>query len=78
MLITSLRLPTHWRPAQIEIRYANEDIGEVPFEIISRIRNTFDCCIEKNEVVLLTENGRLWNAITIITIIIIIITKKEV
>jgi phosphatidylserine/phosphatidylglycerophosphate/cardiolipin synthase-like enzyme len=62
MLITSLRLPT-WRPAQIEIRYANEDIGEVPFEIISRIKKTFDCCIEQNEVVLLTGNVRLWNAI---------------
>jgi two-component system sensor histidine kinase VicK len=58
-----LRLPTHWHPAQIEIRYTIEDIGEVPFEIISRIKNTFDCCIEQNELVLLTENGRIWNTI---------------
>ncbi len=63
MLITSLKLPTHWHPAQIEIRYTSEDIAEVPFEIISRIKNTFDCCIEQNELVLLTENGRLWNTI---------------
>jgi hypothetical protein len=62
MLITSLILPT-WHQVQIEIRYANEDIAEVPFEIISHIKNTFDCCIEQNEVVLLTQNGRLWNAI---------------
>jgi hypothetical protein len=38
-------------------------IEEVPFEIISRVNNTFDCCIGQNEVTLVTENGRLWNAI---------------
>jgi len=58
MLIISLRLPS-----QIEIRYANDDIAEVPFEIISHTKNTFDYCIEQKEVVLLTENGRLWNTI---------------
>jgi predicted oxidoreductase (fatty acid repression mutant protein) len=58
MVIISLRLPS-----QIEIRYANDDIAEVPFEIISHTKNTFDYCIEQKEVVLLTENGRLWNTI---------------
>jgi hypothetical protein len=63
MTLISLRLPTHWRPAQIEIQYANEDIAKIPFEIISRIKNTFDCCIDQDEVALIRENERLWNAI---------------
>lgn len=62
-MITSLRLPTHWRPAQVEIQYANEEIANIPFEIISRIKNTFDCCIDQDEAVLIMENERLWNAI---------------
>ena len=62
-MITSLRLPTHWHQAQIEIRYANEDIGKIPFEIISHVKNTFDCCIDQDEVILIRENERLWNAI---------------
>jgi hypothetical protein len=56
-------LPTHWRPSQIEIRYDNEDIGKIPFKIISRIKNTFDCCIDRDEVILIRENQMLWNAI---------------
>ena len=56
-------MPTHWHPAQIEIRYSDEDIGKIPFEIISSIKNTFDCCIDQNEVALIMENERLWNAI---------------
>jgi hypothetical protein len=62
-MITSLRLPTHWRPSQIETRYANEDIEKIPFEIISGIKNTFDCCIDQDEVILIRENEKLWNAI---------------
>ena len=60
---TLLTLSTHWRPAQIEIEHANEDISKLPLEIISNIKETFDCCIDQNEVVLLTENEKLWNAI---------------
>jgi len=56
-------LPTHWRPARVEIRYANEDIADIPFEIISRIRSTFDCCVDQDEAILIRENERLWNAI---------------
>jgi len=63
MLIISLRLPTQWRPSQIETRYSNEDIEKIPFEIISRIKNTFDCCIDQDEVILIRENEKLWNAI---------------
>jgi hypothetical protein len=63
MMITSLRLPIHWRQAQIEIRYASENIGKITFEIISHVKNTFDCCIDQDEVILIMENERLWNAI---------------
>ena len=56
-------MPTQWRPAQIEIQYDNEEIAKLPLEIISNIKETFDCCIEQNEMSLLTENERLWNAI---------------
>src|SRR5215813_6244697 len=63
MMITCLRLPTHWPPSQIETRYSNEDIGKIPFEIISHIKKTFDCCIDQDEVVLIRENEKLWNAI---------------
>jgi hypothetical protein len=62
-MITCLRLPTHWPPSQIETRYSNEDIEKIPLEIISRIKNTFDCCIDQDEVVLIRENEKLWNAI---------------
>jgi hypothetical protein len=58
-----LTLPTYWRPAQIEIQYANEDIAKLPLKIISNIKDTFDCCIDQNEMALLTENEKLWNAI---------------
>jgi hypothetical protein len=49
--------------AQIEIRYANEDLGKIPFEIISHVKNTFDSCIDQDEAILIRENERLWNAI---------------
>jgi hypothetical protein len=49
------------RPSQIEIRYDNEDIGKIPFKIISRIKNTFDCCIDQE--ILIRDNERLWNTI---------------
>jgi hypothetical protein len=62
MVITSLRLPT-WRPAEIEIRYANDDIAKLPFEIISRAKNTFDCCIDQDKANLIRNNDRLWSAI---------------
>jgi hypothetical protein len=58
-----LTLSTHWRPAQIEIQHANEDIAKLPLEIISNIKETFDCCIDLNEVALITENEKLWDAI---------------
>jgi two-component system sensor histidine kinase VicK len=58
-----LSLPTHWRPAQIEIQHANQDIAKIPFEIISCIKNTFDCCVDQDEVALIMEDERLWNAI---------------
>ena len=51
MMITCLRLPTHWPPSQIETRYSNEDIEKISFEIISHIKNTFDCCIDQDEVI---------------------------
>src|SRR5712691_1839916 len=60
MLVT---LSTHWRPAQIEIQHASEDIAKLPLEIILNIKETFDCCIDLNEVALVTENEKLWNAI---------------
>src|SRR5215469_16526247 len=63
MMITCLRLPTHWPPSQIETRYSSEDIGKIPFEIISLIKKTFDCCVDQDEVILIRENERLWNAI---------------
>jgi len=47
-------LPTHWRTAQIEIQYDNEEIAKLPLEIVSNIKETFDCCIEQNEMSLLT------------------------
>ena len=58
-----LTLSTHWRPAQIEIQHASEDIAKLPLEIISNIKESFDCCIDLNEVALITENEKLWNAI---------------
>jgi len=58
-----LTLPTHWRPAQIEVQYANEEIAKLPLKIISNIKETFDCCIDQNEVTLLTQNEKLCNAI---------------
>src|SRR5215467_12254461 len=63
MMIRSLRLPTHWPPSQIETRYGNDDIEKIPFEIISHIKKTFDCCIDQDKVVLIRENEKLWNAI---------------
>lgn len=59
MTITSLRLPTLWRPAQIEI----EDISKIPLEIISSVKNSLDCCIDQDKVTLLTENETLRNSI---------------
>jgi two-component system sensor histidine kinase VicK len=56
-------LSTHWLPAQIEIQHAGEDIAKLPLEIISNIKESFDCCIDLNEVALITENEKLWNAI---------------
>jgi hypothetical protein len=47
---------------QIEIEHAIEDISKLPLEIISNTKETFDCCIDQNEVALLTENEKLWNA----------------
>jgi hypothetical protein len=58
-----LTLSTHWRPAQIEIQHASEAIAKLPLEIISNIKETFDCCVDLNEVVLITENEKLWNAL---------------
>jgi len=58
-----LTLPTHWRPAQIEVQYANEEIAKLPLKIISNIKKTFNCCIDQNEVTLLTQNEKLCNAI---------------
>ncbi|MDQ6866492.1 MAG: hypothetical protein M3044_22025, partial [Thermoproteota archaeon] len=49
-----LSLSTHWRPAQIEIQHASEDIANLPLEIISNIKESFDCCIDLNEVALIT------------------------
>ena len=56
-------MSTHWRPAQIEIQHASEDIAKLPLEIISNIKETFDCCIDLDEVALITENEKLWNMI---------------
>jgi two-component system sensor histidine kinase VicK len=58
-----LTLSTHWRPAQIEIQHASEDIAKLPLEIISNIKESFDCCVDLNEVAQITENEKLWNAI---------------
>jgi hypothetical protein len=58
-----LTLSTHWRPAQIEIQHASEDISKLPLQIISNIKESFDSCIDLNEVALITENEKLWNAI---------------
>jgi hypothetical protein len=59
-------MPTHWRPAQIEIQYSDEDIANIPLEIISSIKNTFDFCIDQNEVALIMENESVWNAIKVL------------
>jgi hypothetical protein len=56
-------MPTRWRPAQIEIQYIEEDISKIPFEIISSVKHTFDFCIDQNEVALIMENVKSWNAI---------------
>ena len=56
-------MPTCWRPAQIEIQYSDEDISNIPFEIISNIKYTFDFCIDQNEAALIMENVKSWNAI---------------
>jgi hypothetical protein len=56
-------MPTHWRPAQIEIQYSDVDIAKIPFQIISRIKNTFDCCIDQDQVALIMEDKRLLNTI---------------
>ena len=58
-----MTLPTHWRPAQIEIQHASEDISKLPLEIISNIREKFDCCIDQKGMALLMEDEKLWNAI---------------
>ncbi|MGB7953204.1 MAG: hypothetical protein WCF23_04425 [Candidatus Nitrosopolaris sp.] len=57
-------MSTHWHLAQIGIEHAIEDISKLPLEIISNNKETFDCCIDQNEVALLTENEKLWNAIS--------------
>jgi hypothetical protein len=56
-------LPSKWHSAQIEVRHASEDIAKVPLEIISNVKETFDCCIDLDDVVLITENEKLWDAI---------------
>jgi two-component system, OmpR family, sensor histidine kinase VicK len=56
-------LPTEWHSAQIEVQHASEDIAKLPLEIISNIKETFDCCIDLNDAALITENEKLWNAI---------------
>jgi hypothetical protein len=56
-------LPTGWHSAQIEVQHASEDIAKLPLEIISNIKETFDCCIDLNNLSLITENEKLWDAI---------------
>ncbi|NAL77590.1 hypothetical protein [Nitrososphaera sp. AFS] len=56
-------LQQRWTPAQIEIQYANEDIANVLLRIISNSRESFDCCIDQDEVTLIIENEKLWDAI---------------
>jgi hypothetical protein len=56
-------LPTAWRLAQIEIQYTNKDVSDLPLEIISNIKETFDCCIDLNDLALIKGNEKLWNAI---------------
>jgi two-component system sensor histidine kinase VicK len=56
-------LPTEWHSAQIEVQHGSEDIAKLPLEIISNIKETFDCCIELNDVALITEDEKLWEEI---------------
>ena len=56
-------MPTCWRPAQIEIQYSDEEISNIPFQITSNLKSTFDFCIDKNEAALIMENVKSWNAI---------------
>ncbi len=57
-----MTMSTQWRPAQIEIPHASEDIAKLPLEINSNINGRFDCCIDQDGVALLIENEKLWNA----------------
>ena len=52
-----------WSAAQIEIPYGKEDIANVALRIISNSRESFDCCIDQDEVSLILENEKLWDAI---------------
>ncbi len=63
MILGRITLPTAWRLAQIEIQYTNKDVSDLPLEIISNIKETFDCCIDLNDVALIKGNEKLWNAI---------------
>jgi hypothetical protein len=53
----------HWHPSHIEIQDLNEDIAKLPLKIISSVKEILDCCTDQNDMVLLTEDERLWNAI---------------
>ena len=52
-----------WSSSQIEIQYDNADAAKLPLELISNIRESFDCCIDDEGRALLTENEKLWIAI---------------
>ncbi len=51
-----------WSSSQIEIQYDDADAAKLPLELISMIREGFDCCID-DEGRALTENKKLWIAI---------------
>jgi hypothetical protein len=56
-------MPIIWRRAQVEIPHGSKNIAELPLEIISNIRERFDCCIDQKGMALLMEDEKLWNRI---------------
>ncbi len=68
MNISWLTSPAIWSSSKIEIQYDNAGAAKLPLELISNIRESFDCCIDDEGRALLTENEKLWIAIkTLIT-----------
>ncbi len=57
--------PAIWSSSQIGIQYNNADVAKLPLELISSIRESFDCYVDDEGRTILTENEKLWIAIVV-------------